>query len=138
MSGRHVSAALRLQVRQRAAGCCEYCLVHEDYVIAPHEPDHITAEQHGGPTSSENLAFACFHCNRLKGTHLARMAQLRLNQLPQTPQELLEQQNAAPIPLPALSDELGEPPPEATVSRARAREMADADRLPTWIPGAIY
>ena len=63
-------------------------------------------------------------CNRLKGTHLARMAQLRINQLPQTPQELLEQQNAAPIPLPALSDELDEPPPEVTVSRARAREMA--------------
>src|SRR5439155_23823026 len=71
MSGRHVSAALRLQVRQRAAGCCEYCLVHEDYVIAPHEPDHITAEQHGGPTSSQNLALACFQCNRLKGTNIA-------------------------------------------------------------------
>lgn len=63
-------------------------------------------------------------CDRLKGTHLARMAQLRINQLPQTPQELLEQQNAAPIPLPALSDELDGPPPEVTVSSPRAREMA--------------
>jgi hypothetical protein len=64
-------------------------------------------------------------CDRLRGTHLARMAQLRINQLPQSAQELLEQQGAVAIPLPALSDELDEPPPEAKVSRARAREMAD-------------
>jgi len=63
-------------------------------------------------------------CDRLRGTHLARMAQLRINQLPKSPEELLEQQGAAVIPLPALRDELDEPPPEATVSRARAREMA--------------
>jgi hypothetical protein len=71
MSGRHIPLALRSQVRQRAAGRCEYCLVHEDHVIAPHEPDHITAEQHRGATSAENLAFACYHCNRLKGTNIA-------------------------------------------------------------------
>lgn len=73
MSGRHIPAALRLQVRRRAAGRCEYCLVHEDYVLAPHEPDHIMAEQHRGPTSAENLAFACYHCNRLKGTNIASL-----------------------------------------------------------------
>jgi hypothetical protein len=64
-------------------------------------------------------------CDRLKGTHLARMAQLRINQLPRSAQELMEQQGAAPIPMPALSDELDEPPPEVTVSAARAREMAN-------------
>jgi hypothetical protein len=73
MSGRHISSALRLQVRQRAAGRCEYCLVHENYVVAPHEPDHITAGQHRGPTSSDNLAFACYNCNRLKGTNIASL-----------------------------------------------------------------
>jgi hypothetical protein len=52
------------------------------------------------------------------------MAQLRINQLPRSAQELLEQQGSAPIPLPALSDELDSPPPESTVSAARAREMA--------------
>jgi hypothetical protein len=40
-------------------------------VGVPHEPDHIVAEQHGGKTSRENLAFACYHCNRYKGTNLA-------------------------------------------------------------------
>ena len=71
MSGRYIPAALRLQISKRASGRCEYCLVHEDDVIAPHEPDHITAGQHGGSTSDENLAYACFHCNRFKGTNLA-------------------------------------------------------------------
>jgi len=37
----------------------------------PHEPDHVIAEKHGGPTSFENLAWACFHCNRFKGSDLA-------------------------------------------------------------------
>ena len=30
----------------------------------PHGPDHVIAEKHGGPASLENLAWACFHCNR--------------------------------------------------------------------------
>ena len=40
-------------------------------MLAPHEPDHVTATQHGGQTTFENLAFACYHCNRCKGTNLA-------------------------------------------------------------------
>jgi hypothetical protein len=45
-------------------------------------------------------------CDRLAGTHLARMAQLRIAQLPKTAEELREQQEAHPIPLPALGDHL--------------------------------
>lgn len=71
MSGQWIPSALRVIVRERAAGRCEYCLVHEADVLAPHEPDHIVAEQHGGETVAENLAFACYHCNRLKGPNLA-------------------------------------------------------------------
>ncbi len=41
-------------------------------------------------------------CDRLKGTHLARMAQLRMNQLPKSVKELREQQSGKPIPLPAM------------------------------------
>ncbi len=37
----------------------------------PFQVDHITARQHGGPTDSGNLAFACFHCNRHKGPNIA-------------------------------------------------------------------
>jgi 5-methylcytosine-specific restriction endonuclease McrA len=62
---------LRRQVRERAGGRCEYCLIHEADMYYPHEPDHTIAEKHGGPTSLENLALACFFCNRFKGSDLA-------------------------------------------------------------------
>jgi hypothetical protein len=66
-------------------------------------------------------------CERMPGTHLARMAQLRLNQLPQTVQDLREQQTASPIPLPALGDQLDEPAPlEMEMDRQKAAEMANA------------
>jgi hypothetical protein len=39
-------------------------------------------------------------CDRLPGSHLARMAQLRIDHLPTTVEELREQQNAKPIPMP--------------------------------------
>jgi hypothetical protein len=62
---------LRQQVRDRAQGRCEYCLIHEDDSVYNHEPDHIIAEQHGGPTSLDNLAWACFLCNHYKGANLS-------------------------------------------------------------------
>ena len=71
MSVQRIPAALRAAVRERAGGRCEYCLVHEEDVLFPHEPDHITAGQHGGRTMVENLALACFHCNRYKGPNLS-------------------------------------------------------------------
>jgi len=66
-----IPATVRLAVRQRAKGRCEYCLLHEDDALLPHEPDHIVAAQHGGISAMENLALACFDCNRLKGPNLS-------------------------------------------------------------------
>ena len=43
-------------------------------------------------------------CDRLPRSHLARMAQLRINQLPATAVELREQQSGRPIPLPVRSE----------------------------------
>lgn len=57
-------------VRRRAQGRCEYCLIPEVYVTL-HEPDHVIAVQHRGATSAENLALACFDCNRRKGPNLS-------------------------------------------------------------------
>ena len=52
---------------------------------------------------------------RLPGTHLDRMAQLRINQLPKTAEDLQEQQTVSSIHMPALSDHLDDPlPPEPT------------------------
>ncbi len=43
---------------------------HPQYRL-PFQIDHIIARQHGGETVSENLALACFHCNRFKGPNIA-------------------------------------------------------------------
>lgn len=66
-----ISAALRREVRLRAAGRCEYCQLSEEDAFFPHEPDHIVADKHGGSTDATNLALACLECNRHKGSDLA-------------------------------------------------------------------
>jgi 5-methylcytosine-specific restriction endonuclease McrA len=66
-----ISPALRKEVRERAKGCCEYCLLPEEQAFFPHEPDHVIAAKHGGETTDDNLALACFDCNRFKGSDIA-------------------------------------------------------------------
>jgi hypothetical protein len=66
-----ITAALRHAVAERAGHCCEYCGLSDEATLAPHEPDHIIGEQHGGETALDNLAYACFRCNRFKGPNLA-------------------------------------------------------------------
>jgi len=68
-----VSVALRREVRLRAQGRCEYCFMPDDEPLYPHEADHIIAIKHRGPTVSENLAYACFECNRAKGSDIASL-----------------------------------------------------------------
>jgi hypothetical protein len=67
----YVSAALRRAVAERAGHRCEYCGVPDDATLLPHEPDHLTAVQHGGKSTLDNLAYACFECNRFKGSNLS-------------------------------------------------------------------
>jgi len=43
----------------------------EGFSFLPHEPDHIVAEKHAGATTLENLAWACFFCNRHKGSDIS-------------------------------------------------------------------
>jgi len=68
VSSTHVSAALRRLVARRAQGLCEYCLIHEADAYFGCQIDHIVSEKHGGPTTEENLAYACLFCNRYKGS----------------------------------------------------------------------
>ena len=70
MSTTYIPAELRRRVILRAAGRCEYCRIPEDATINGCEVDHIIAEKHGGPTTEANLAYACFFCNRNKGSDL--------------------------------------------------------------------
>jgi hypothetical protein len=59
------------QVWRRAKSCCEYCRIPQNYFPSPFEIDHIIARQHDGPTSLDNLALACLHCNAHKGPNLS-------------------------------------------------------------------
>ncbi|MBI5385404.1 MAG: HNH endonuclease [Verrucomicrobia bacterium] len=72
MSG-EATPSLRAAVESRAGHRCEYCLLHEDDAVLPHELDHIIATQHGGQTALENLAHSCWDCNHVKGPNLASL-----------------------------------------------------------------
>jgi hypothetical protein len=72
--GTEVSAELRWQVAERAYHVCEYCLVHEDDLFHACEVDHVISVKHGGQTVLANLAYACFHCNRHKGSDVGSIA----------------------------------------------------------------
>lgn len=65
------SRALEAAVRGRGAGRCEYCHFPETAADLPFHCDHIIAEKHQGPTTAENLAWACFTCNLRKGPNLS-------------------------------------------------------------------
>ena len=71
MSATCIPVPLRRAVVERAQGKCEYCGMPEGASLAPHEPDHVIGEQHGGSTTLDNLAYACFRCNRFKGPNIA-------------------------------------------------------------------
>ena len=65
-----ITEALRQQVRERAQGRCEYCLLHDEDTLLLHEADHVIAQKHRGTTTADNLAWACAACNRYKGTDI--------------------------------------------------------------------
>lgn len=66
----YISELLRRQVEERANDRCEYCLLPGSLSFYPHEVDHVIARKHGGETTIDNLAYACWRCNRYKGTDL--------------------------------------------------------------------
>lgn len=67
---RYISVKTRRFVRERAAQCCEYCLVPELFSFIGYEIDHIISLKHGGSNDAENLAWACAICNYNKGTDI--------------------------------------------------------------------
>ena len=66
----YLSDDLRRLVAKHANFLCEYCLVHEDDTYFGCEVDHIISVKHGGSTTADNLAYACFFCNRDKGSDI--------------------------------------------------------------------
>ena len=63
-------------VWSRANDSCEYCRVPQAFDPLWFQVDHIIAVQHLGPTIEENLALACYSCNRHKGPNIAGFDQI--------------------------------------------------------------
>ncbi len=62
----YISNRLRATITDRAHNHCEYCLCPADYSSDSFTIDHIQPRQSGGPTTFENLAWACAGCNGFK------------------------------------------------------------------------
>jgi 5-methylcytosine-specific restriction endonuclease McrA len=63
---RKLSLKLQEQVRLRATHLCEYCHTNERWQYVRFTIDHLMPIAEGGTDAPENLALACFHCNRRK------------------------------------------------------------------------
>jgi hypothetical protein len=66
-----MSAAVRRQVRKRAAVRCEYCRIHEVDEPFSFHLEHIIPRKHGGRDAASNLAWSCHSCNLAKASNLA-------------------------------------------------------------------
>ena len=67
---RSIPRAQQAEVRRRAQALCEYCHTAEQWQYVPFTVDHIVPLAQGGTGSPDNLALACFHCNRRKADRL--------------------------------------------------------------------
>jgi len=67
---RHISEPIQNFVRERANGLCEYCHTSEKWQYVRFTIDHVISLSQGGTDDDENLALACFHCNRRKSNRL--------------------------------------------------------------------
>lgn len=66
MTRRKIPANTQAQVRQQANQLCEYCHTNESWQYVSFTIDHIIPLVEGGSDTVDNLALACFHCNRRK------------------------------------------------------------------------
>jgi hypothetical protein len=62
-----LSDSIRRQVAERACNRCEYCGLSEVGQAATFHLDHIVPSAAGGPSTIDNLAYACVHCSLRKG-----------------------------------------------------------------------
>ncbi len=69
-SNRYINEATRNQVQQRASYLCEYCHASELWQYVKFTVDHVIPLDRGGSNSLDNLALACFHCNRRKSNKI--------------------------------------------------------------------
>ena len=63
---RKIAPWMQRLVRRRALQLCEYCHTSEQWQYIRFTIDHVIPLSQGGSDDAENLALACFHCNRHK------------------------------------------------------------------------
>ncbi|MFM7449901.1 MAG: HNH endonuclease [Leptolyngbyaceae cyanobacterium] len=73
MPRKQFSEIVQEQVRQRANYLCEYCHASEQWQYVRFTVDHVMPLSRGGVDGLENLALACFHCNRRKSNYLTAL-----------------------------------------------------------------
>lgn len=67
MSGRRkIPENIQERVRDRANYLCEYCHASEQWQYVPFTIEHVIPLAHNGTDTLDNLALACFQCNRKK------------------------------------------------------------------------
>jgi len=66
-----ISETVQVLVRERARYLCEYCHASEKWQYVRFTVDHVVPLSLGGTNDLENLAIACFHCNRRKINRLS-------------------------------------------------------------------
>ncbi|MEQ9358017.1 HNH endonuclease [Coleofasciculus chthonoplastes] len=67
---RPISETIQYQVRQRANLLCEYCHASEQWQYVTFTIEHIIPLAKNGADTLDNLALACFHCNRKKSDRM--------------------------------------------------------------------
>jgi 5-methylcytosine-specific restriction endonuclease McrA len=70
VSSRKITDSIQQQVRQRALELCEYCHASEKWQYVLFTVDHVIPLSKDGKNTIDNLALACFHCNRRKSNNL--------------------------------------------------------------------
>lgn len=64
-----ISDAIQQQVRKRALELCEYCHASEKWQYVLFTVDNVIPLSKNGQDTIDNLALACFHCNRKKSNN---------------------------------------------------------------------
>ena len=81
-ANRYITEATQNQVRQRAKLLCEYCHASEQWQYVSFTVDHVIPLTKGGANSIDNLALACFHCNRQKSDKIVAFDEQSLSEIP--------------------------------------------------------
>lgn len=64
----YIPEKVRKRIRQRAGNRCEYCLSHQQFIMAKLQIDHIIPVSEGGKNTENNLCLSCDLCNQFKWT----------------------------------------------------------------------